>query len=122
MEDTCVCCGEYIPEGRMVCYSCEELTYSKVIIGEKKTMDDDIFERKLRLMSIEKQRPYKERLIEQVKALGQEVIDRAEDLVGDGDLIADFDIWLRFPQDMSFPTIEVNRSHASRRYLDILNK
>ena len=44
MEDTCVCCGEYIPEGRMVCYSCEELTYSKVIIGEggKKTMDDDI--------------------------------------------------------------------------------
>ena len=74
-------------------------------------------------MSIEKQRPYKERLIEQVKALGQEVIDRAEDLVGDGDLIADFDIWLRFPHpDSSFPTIEVNRSHVSRRYLDILNK
>ena len=72
-------------------------------------------------MSIEIQRPYKERLIEQVKALGQEVIDRAEDLVGDGDLIADFDIWLRFPQD-AYPTIEVNRSHASRRYLDILNK
>ena len=72
-------------------------------------------------MSIEIQRPYKERLIEQVKALGQEVIDRAEDLIGDGDLIADFDIWLRFPQD-AYPTIEVNRSHASRRYLDILNK
>ena len=73
-------------------------------------------------MSIEKQKPYKERLIEQVKALGQEVIDRAEDLVGDGDLIADFDIWLRFPQNASYPTIEVKRSHASRRYLDILNK
>jgi hypothetical protein len=111
MEDTCVCCGEYIPEGRMVCYSCEELPYSKVIIGERG-----------KKMSIEKQRPYKEILIEQVKALGQEVIDRAEDLVGDGDLIADFDIWLRFPQDLSFPTIEVKRSHASRRYLDILNK
>lgn len=27
-------------------------------------------------------RPYNERLIEQVKALGQDVIDRAEDLVG----------------------------------------
>ena len=26
MEDTCVCCGKYIPEGRMVCYSCEELS------------------------------------------------------------------------------------------------
>ena len=72
-------------------------------------------------MPIEK-RPYNERLIEQVKALGQEVIDRAEDLVGEGDLITDFDIWLRFPQDSSFPTIEVTRSHASRRYLDILNK
>ena len=72
-------------------------------------------------MPIEK-RPYNERLIEQVKALGQEVIDRAEDLVGEGDLITDFDIWLRFPQDMSFPTIEVTRSHTSRRYLDILNK
>ena len=64
----------------------------------------------------------KERLIEQVKALGQEVIDRAEDLVGDGDLIADFDIWLRFSQDRLFPTIEVKRSHVSRRHLDILNK
>jgi len=29
MEDTCVCCGKYIPEGRMVCYSCEELSSYK---------------------------------------------------------------------------------------------
>ena len=73
-------------------------------------------------MSIEK-RPYKERLVEQVKALGQEVVDRAEDLVGDGDLLTDFDIWLRISADRSFlPTIEVTRSHASRRYLDVLNK
>ena len=70
-------------------------------------------------MTIEK-RPYKERLVEQVKALGQEVVDRAEDLVGDGDLITDFDIRLRISADGSlFPTIEVSRSHASRRYLDI---
>ena len=72
-------------------------------------------------MIIIKKRPYNERLIEQVKVLGQEVLDRAEDLVGSGDLITDFDIWLRFPQD-GFPTIEVTRSHASRRYFDILNK
>ncbi len=72
-------------------------------------------------MPIEK-RPYNERLVEQVKALGQDVIDRAEDLVGSGDLITDFDIWLRFPQDGGFPTIEVTRSHASCRYLDVLNK
>ena len=66
-------------------------------------------------------RTYNEILIEQVKALGQDVIDRAEDLVGSEDLIAGFDIWLRFPQD-GFPTIEVTRSHASRRCFDILNK
>lgn len=29
MGDTCVCCGEYVPEGRMVCYSCEKLSSYK---------------------------------------------------------------------------------------------
>ena len=24
MEDKCVCCGTYVPEGRMVCLNCEE--------------------------------------------------------------------------------------------------
>ena len=60
-----------------------------------------------------------EELIKLVKASGQEVIDRAEDLVGDGDLITDIDIWLRFPLSES-PTIEVTRSHESRRAYDIL--
>lgn len=23
MEDRCVCCGEIIPEGRMICWACE---------------------------------------------------------------------------------------------------
>lgn len=23
-DDSCVCCGEYVPEGRQVCRSCEE--------------------------------------------------------------------------------------------------
>ena len=23
MENRCVCCGEIIPEGRMICWSCE---------------------------------------------------------------------------------------------------
>lgn len=71
-------------------------------------------------MPIEK-RPYNERLVEQVKALGQDVIDRAEDLVGSGDLITDFDIRLRFPADM-FPTIEVTRSHLSKNYIDMIMK
>lgn len=29
--DTCVCCGEIIPEGRMICPSCENGTYRKAI-------------------------------------------------------------------------------------------
>lgn len=61
----------------------------------------------------------REELIELVKASGQEVIDRADDLVGDGDMITDFDIWLRFPSD-SCPTVEVTRSHASKRAYDVL--
>ena len=24
MEDRCICCGEIIPEGRQVCWTCEE--------------------------------------------------------------------------------------------------
>lgn len=62
----------------------------------------------------------REQLVEYVKALGQEVIDRAEDLVGDGGMITDMDIWLRIRPD-EYPTVEVTRSHASRRVFDIMN-
>lgn len=29
MIDLCVCCGAVIPEGRMVCWGCNEAAYSK---------------------------------------------------------------------------------------------
>ena len=29
MDNTCICCGEIIPEGRMVCRSCEEIPCTK---------------------------------------------------------------------------------------------
>ena len=29
MENRCVCCGEIIPEGRMVCPQCEAKAYDK---------------------------------------------------------------------------------------------
>lgn len=61
----------------------------------------------------------REKLIELVKASGQEVIDRAEDLVGDGDMITDFDIWLRF-KDGDVPTIELTRDHACRNGINVL--
>jgi predicted nucleic acid-binding Zn ribbon protein len=38
MEDTCVCCGEYIPEGRMICYSCEKLPLMIFKKEDKKKM------------------------------------------------------------------------------------
>lgn len=65
---------------------------------------------------------FRKRLVEMVKASGQEVIDRAEELVGDGDLITDFDIWLRFPISIDdyAATIEVTRSHLSRKAMDVL--
>lgn len=63
---------------------------------------------------------YRQHLIELVKASGQEVIDRAEDLVGHGDLITNFDIWLRFPQDGDCPTIEVTREHVSKKTMSVV--
>lgn len=68
---------------------------------------------------------FREMLVKMVKASGQEVIDRAEDLVGNGDLITDFDIWLRFPTDgrmlTGCPTIEVSRSHISKNSFYVIN-
>lgn len=67
---------------------------------------------------------FRKKLVEIVKASGQEVIDRAEDLVGKGDLLSDFDIWLRFPIDgpmyTSCPTIEVTKSYCSKNAIDVL--
>lgn len=51
--------------------------------------------------------------MELVKAAGRELINRAEDLVGDTEGMTDFDIWLRFPED-ELPRIDVSRSIASK--------
>ena len=61
----------------------------------------------------------RESQIANVKALGQEVIDRAEDIVGEGSQITDLDVWLHFPQG-DMPSLEITRSHLSRRYIDDL--
>ena len=68
---------------------------------------------------------FRNKLVELVKASGQEVIDRAEELVGEGELITDFDIWLRFPLGetsivTSIPTIEVSKSYVSRNSFNVL--
>lgn len=69
---------------------------------------------------------FRELLVEMVKASGQEVIDRAEDIVGDGEMLSDFDIWLRFPIDGwmfdGVPTIQVNKEYVSKNGFDVLDK
>lgn len=64
-------------------------------------------------------------LVEMVKASGQEVIDRAEDLVGNGDMISNFDIWIRFSLNNGIidgcPTIEITRSHLSTNTFRVLS-
>lgn len=69
---------------------------------------------------------FRNMLVEMVKASGQEVIDRAEELVGSGDLLTDFDIWLRFPLDngrvSGVPTIELTKSYLNKEGMNIIMK
>lgn len=57
-------------------------------------------------------------LIEQVKAIGRELEDRAENLVGQEDLLIDFEIRLRFSRNEA-PVIEVNRGYYSKECIAI---
>lgn len=65
---------------------------------------------------------FKQKIIEQVKACGQELIDRAEDFVGSGDLVSDFTIWIRFPMGESpmFPTIEIQKEYCCKKAIEVL--
>ena len=69
---------------------------------------------------------FRKLLVDMVKASGQEIINRAEELVGEGDMISDFDIWLRFPINdrcmfESCPTVEVTRSHVSKESFKVFD-
>ena len=67
---------------------------------------------------------FRNMLVEMVKASGQEVIDRAEELVGSGDLLTDFNIWLRFPLDndrvSGVPTIELTKLYLSKEGMNTM--
>lgn len=61
-----------------------------------------------------KQKEYRGFLVEQIKAVGQELIDRAEQMVGpDLDLISDFNIYISFDQG-GIPTIDFTTSILSK--------
>lgn len=58
-------------------------------------------------------------MVRLVKAAGYEIVERAEDLVGNCDELTDMDICIRFPLN-EFPRIEVSRTHTSRNSIEIL--
>lgn len=72
----------------------------------------------MRVTREEMAKEYRQKLTEQVKAVGQELIDRADDLVGNGGSISDFAIVLYFEQN-SMPKIKLLREHLSVRCIDM---
>lgn len=70
------------------------------------------------------QKEYRETLVEMVKACGEEIVERADDLVGECDHMTDFGIRIIFPTDGyrfdGVPTIEVTRELCSKKATDVL--
>lgn len=64
---------------------------------------------------------YRRLLVEQIKAISQDLSDMAEDLVGNVDLICKFEIHLRFDPE-SLPTIELVREHIGKHGLTVRPK
>lgn len=64
---------------------------------------------------------FREELVASVKALGETVIENAEDFVGNGELISDFNILLKFPIG-EMPEIIITRSHGSTEYIKMINE
>lgn len=80
----------------------------------------DIFKKENKV-SMEINQPaikYKKELISQVKILGQEIIDRAEEFVGNNDVRTSFEIKLKFEQQC-VPEIEYKSTHMSRKIMDV---
>lgn len=61
----------------------------------------------------------KEKLIEQVKMLGQEVIDRAEDIVGENDFRYSLNVRLIFSYEEP-PKIECTSTYMSKKCIESL--
>jgi DNA-directed RNA polymerase specialized sigma24 family protein len=40
MDDTCVCCGAYVPEGRQVCHFCEKRTEARIVNDALNKLDE----------------------------------------------------------------------------------
>ena len=69
---------------------------------------------------------FRAKLVELVKASGQELIDRAEEIVGDTTLISGFDISIDFGLNEgrldTCPRITVNHEYVARNTIKVLFK
>ena len=65
---------------------------------------------------------YRATLIELVRATGQELIDRAPDLVGENvEGLDGFTIYIHYPTKLdSLPTIDVSKSFVSKNSLHVI--
>ena len=62
MEDTCVCCGAAIPEGRQVCWKCEQATMKTGKILQSQTATKEEVEQAYRFLYWEQERKYDTRI------------------------------------------------------------
>lgn len=66
---------------------------------------------------------FKNTLIAMVKGAGQDLIDRAEELVGDDELMTGFDIHINFGMYGGLfeegPTIEVSKNYLAKKSFDV---
>ena len=61
---------------------------------------------------------YRELLVQQIKALAVDLDNLASDLVGNADLITNFEIHLKFSPN-SLPTIELVREHIGKQAMKV---
>lgn len=53
---------------------------------------------------------YREELLPLVKSVGMEIAERADEIVGLGNALSEFSMYISFPQDGRPPAIEVTRN------------
>lgn len=75
-------------------------------------------------MNVETRNKYRDDLVANIRAVGQELIDRADQMVSpDLDMISDFEIHIHFDPSMhGFPTLTFQTAIAPKRVIELYNK
>lgn len=65
---------------------------------------------------------WRENLVQAIKDSGMDLVERAEDLVGSGELLSDLEITISFDLEckMKMPTIDVQRTYFCKNAYDRL--